>query len=141
MSSDWLPCDCLVKLQCDEEINVVHGYETIGDAKEEPCLECALLIALQGDDLDKADICLEYGGSPNRCVHCVAQGNICSPIRCERLRIDVLAMMVVCRLYFYHGGAETPDLFKIVNEHQDKVLESYDLSEDKNHVSAPVSAL
>ncbi|KAM0407425.1 hypothetical protein ACHAPD_012232 [Fusarium lateritium] len=60
MSSDWLPCDCLVKLQCDEEINVVHGYETIGDAKEEPCLECALLIALQGDDLDKADICLDY---------------------------------------------------------------------------------
>jgi hypothetical protein len=34
----------------------------MGAVKEEPCLECALLVALQGDFLDKADICIEYGG-------------------------------------------------------------------------------
>jgi hypothetical protein len=27
MSSDWLPCDCLVKLEDGVEINQVHGYE------------------------------------------------------------------------------------------------------------------
>jgi hypothetical protein len=34
-----------------------------------------------------------------------------------------------------------PFQFKTINEYQDKVLESYDLSEDKDYVSAPVGVL